>query len=282
MKHYDLHTHSTASDGVLSPSEVVKRAGANGLSGIALTDHDTVAGLSEAEQTGIEIGVEVVKGIEISTLDDGKDIHVLGYEMDIHNQDFLKKCEELQHVRDRRNEMMIARLQELGISITLEEVVAQKGSSSNIGRPHMAQLLIEKGIVSSMPQAFKEYLGVGGKAYVTPPRIRPEEAIQMIHAAGGVAVLAHPGLYGKPELIPRLVEAGLDGIEIWHSDHNRSTETEYLQLAEEYGLLTTAGSDFHGERHGEVFHGDIGSKKIDETVVEQIQALARERKTFEK
>lgn len=275
----DLHSHTTASDGVQPPAENVKLAKENGLKAIGITDHDTVAGLPEAIAEGQRMGIEVVPGIEISSSYEGIDIHVLGYYINFENEQLLDRLKQLRDVRDSRNQMMVKRLQQLGIEITLEEVYARKPNrkkDENIGRPHIAEVLMEKGIVGSLEEAFHEYLGREGKAYVNPPRISPSEAIQIIRQAGGVPVIAHPGLYDKDELVVDLIKNhGLQAIEVYHPDHSEEDEKRYRQIAERYQLLMTAGSDFHGERNGDVFHAPIGTKTVDYHVVTRLKEMAR-------
>jgi 3',5'-nucleoside bisphosphate phosphatase len=264
----DLHSHTTASDGTFSPTESVKRASGKGLRALGITDHDTIAGLAEAIATGKKYGIEVVPGIEISTVDNGQDIHVLGYYINYEDRDFLARLQSLREARDRRNEMIVENLQKMGIPITLEEIVRKKGmDEGNIGRPHIAEVLIDKGIVSSLAEAFELYLGKQGKAYANPPRISPEQAINLVRSAGGVAVLAHPGLYHDEALVKRLIKYGLDGIEAYHTDHTPEQVTYYTMLAKEHQLIATAGSDFHGARNGVIFHGDIGTCTTDYDIV---------------
>lgn len=266
----DLHSHTTASDGTFKPSESVVRAKEKGLRALGITDHDTVAGVKEALQAGEQWGIEIVPGIEVSTVDQGQDIHVLGYYINIEDEVFLERLEMLRNTRNRRNEMIIHNLNQLGISISLEEVSQKRMmDEGNIGRPHIAEVLIDKGIVSSMEEAFQEYLGKTGKAFTNPPRISPEEAILYIKQAGGVPVLAHPGLYQNDQLAERLVKAGLEGIEVYHTDHTPEQEKFFYDMAVRLGLLMTAGSDFHGERNGVIFHGDLGSRTTTyDTVIE--------------
>lgn len=277
MKHrfVDLHTHTNASDGVNAPAENVRMAKEAGLAAIAITDHDTLAGLSEAIEAGQRYGVTVVPGVEISTVANGQDIHVLGYYVRMRDKRLLARLEELRRVRERRNEMMLAKLRQLGLEITLDEVLENRRKEPNgdetVGRPHIAEVLIKKGYVSSLEEAFARYLGSGGAAYVSPPRIRPETAIEWIHEAGGSAVLAHPGLYGDDGLVEKLIRSGLDGIEAYHSDHSPEDEARYRALADRHGLIVTAGSDYHGSRAGQVFHGPIGSRKIEFTVLKALQ-----------
>ncbi|WP_187385760.1 PHP domain-containing protein [Gorillibacterium timonense] len=277
----DLHTHTTASDGLHAPEDNVRMAKEAGLAAVAITDHDTLAGLDSAIREGAKLGITVVPGVEISTVANGQDIHVLGYYMNRNDPLFLERLAELRSVRDRRNEMMLAKLNELGIPIKLEEIAEIKAKKSGdkpgetIGRPHIADWLIQHGYVSSLREAFDRYLGKGGQAYVNPPRIHPTQAIVWIHEAGGSAVLAHPGLYGEDELVRELIQAGLDGIEAYHSDHGLEQEEAYRRMAEEAGLFVTGGSDFHGTRQGDTFHGPIGNRRVGIEVLERLQDRGR-------
>ncbi|WP_202078716.1 PHP domain-containing protein [Caldalkalibacillus salinus] len=274
MNRVDLHTHTTASDGTNQPQENVRLAKEKGLQAIAITDHDTVNGIKEAMQAGSDFGVEVIPGIEISTLSKGQDIHVLGYFVDYQSTAFVEEVEELRDVRRKRNRMMITRMQELGIAITMDEVAQkQTKQGGNIGRPHMAEVLMEKGVVSSMEEAFETYLGKEGKAYINPPRISPEEGVKLILCYGGVPVLAHPGLYDQDELIDDLVKVGLKGIEVNHPDHSEAEVKKYHKMAQERQLLVTGGSDYHGVRHGEVFHGDLGSQPVTEEHLSELKKV---------
>lgn len=274
MNKVDLHTHTTASDGKNSPSENVNLAHRRGLKAIAITDHDTVSGIEEAREKGQETGVEVIPGIEVSTLFQGQDVHVLGYFIDYQNSAFQDELAKLRETRQVRNLMMIERLNKLGIPITLEEVSQkQTNPAGNVGRPHMAEVLMDKGIVESMEEAFKQYLGKEGKAYVNPPRISPAEGIRLIRRYGGVPVLAHPGLYGLDESIEEFVQAGLLGIEVYHPDHSEAEVQRYEGLAKKLGLAVTGGSDYHGMRNGQVFHGDLGSQPVSYDMVDKIKSI---------
>ncbi|MGA8941695.1 MAG: PHP domain-containing protein [Thermoactinomyces sp.] len=277
MEKVDLHTHSTASDGLLSPSDLVRLAEGVGLKGIAITDHDTVDGVEEALAEGRKRGIEVVPGVEISTLWHGKEIHMLGMYVDYrNNKEFLDLLARQRNARFQRDLNMIGRLNELGIEITIEEVMAKKRRDSqkkNVGRPHIAEVLIDKGIVNTMNEAFDKYLGKKGKAYVTPDHISPFAAIDMIHQSGGAAVLAHPGLYEQDDLIPLLMEKGLDGIEISHPDHPDFKMRHYLKMAREMKLLATAGSDFHGERHGSMYHAPLGTCTVNIEVLKDLRSV---------
>ena len=276
MKLSDLHTHTTASDGTLSPASNIRRAVEKGLGAIAITDHDTVNGIPEAilEAKNHE-GFTCIPGIEISTLYEGQDIHVLGYFIDYEDDDFLKALSRLTSVRDKRNRMILENLNNLGIPVKESELEAKRHGKGNVGRGHIAEILMEKGIVKSLPEAFEKYLGKGKPAYASTDRISPIEAIQMIKKAKGVPVLAHPGIYGADELIPILSENGLVGLEYNHPDHTRKQVAFYEDLADKHSLIKTAGSDFHGFRNGEVFHGDIGSCSVPISTIDVLRSFRK-------
>ncbi|WP_312000883.1 PHP domain-containing protein [Paenibacillus forsythiae] len=273
----DLHTHTLASDGMQPPAENVRLAKEKGLAAVAITDHDTVAGIAEALEAGEQYGITVVPGVEISTRAGGKDIHILGYGVDFRDEQFLKRLAVLQETRAARNEAIIERLRVLGIGITLEAVIRGIGRElkpdESVGRPHIADELVRLGAASDMRDAFDKYLAEGKPAFVSPPRISPGEACQWIAEAKGKAVLAHPGLYGDDELVRGILEGGgFAGVEAYYSDHGSAEERRYLEMAREYGLLVTGGSDFHGSRGGVIFHGDLGSVTVGAEVLELLKA----------
>lgn len=275
----DLHTHSQASDGMQPPADNVKLAKQKGLSAVALTDHDTVAGVAEAQQAGKEYGIEVVAGVEISTRAGGKDIHVLGYYVNTEDEQFLQRLRGLREARDERNHLIIAKLQELGLDISWQEVLDELGRplepDESIGRPHMADVLVKKGYAVDMRDAFDRYLAEGKPGFVSVPRVAPKDACEWIRSAGGAAVIAHPGLYNDDELVRRIIEDSRpDGIEVFHSDHGPEEERRYAEMAREHDLIETGGSDYHGERQGVVFHGDLGSKTVTVDVLEKLKAAA--------
>ncbi|WP_198015926.1 PHP domain-containing protein [Paenibacillus sp. HW567] len=274
----DLHTHTLSSDGMQPPAENVRLAHEKGLAAVAITDHDTVAGVAEALEAGRKYGITVVPGVEISTRAGGKEIHVLGYYIDTEQELFLSRLAEQRDTRAQRNDAIIAKLQELGIEITLDQVIAGIGRElkpdESVGRPHIADELVRLGAAENMRDAFDKYLAEGAAAYVSPPRITPELACEWIIEAGGTPVLAHPGIYGDDELVRGIIErSALRGIEVYHSDHSPADAERYLSLAGEFGLLVTGGSDFHGARQGVVFHGEIGSVSVPIAVLEQLGQL---------
>lgn len=272
----DLHTHTLASDGMQPPAENVRLAGVKGLAAVAITDHDTVSGVAEALEAGLHYGVTVVPGVEISTRAGGKEIHILGYYINTRQELFLSRLEAQRNTRLGRNEAILEKLRGLGIGITMEQVLAGLGRElkpdESVGRPHIADELVRLGAAADMRDAFDKFLAEGAAAYVSPPRITPETAAQWIQEAGGSAVLAHPGIYGDDELVREILKSGkLQGIEVYHSDHGPAEHERYLAMAEEFGLLVTGGSDFHGARQGVVFHGDIGSVHVSAAVLEQLK-----------
>ncbi|MCG7407614.1 PHP domain-containing protein [Paenibacillus sp. ACRRX] len=279
----DLHSHTTASDGMELPRDNVRLAHRAGLEALAVTDHDTVAGIAEAMAEANKLGIHLVPGVEISTVEAGVDIHVLGYYVNDRDPVLLERLSGLRRTRDRRNVMMTDKLTELGIPITMEEVVAELGrplaDGETVGRPHIADALVRRGVVQDMREAFDKYLGARGAAYVNPPRIRPHEAADWIRDAGGAVVLAHPVLYGSDELVERIVyEMKPDGIEVWHSDHDEQDVQRYTALAQRFNCIMTAGSDFHGARQGKVFHGQLGSRRVSMDTVNELYQIAERRR----
>ncbi|REK76378.1 PHP domain-containing protein [Paenibacillus paeoniae] len=271
----DLHAHTTASDGMYAPSEVVRRAKLAGLSAIAITDHDTIAGVDEALATGDELAISVIPGAELSTVTGSADIHVLAYYTDNNDSLWLERLAWIGNARDRRNEAILHKLQELGIGITMSEVhEAGADKKGSVGRPHIAEALIRRGVVSDMNEAFAHYLGSGAQAYVQVQSVSTAEALIWIREAGGVSVIAHPGLYGRDELLEQWVRDGVQGIEAFHSDHTVQDAERYRVFAEGQGLLITGGSDFHGERNGVSYHGALGSSGVELAVAEQLRRRA--------
>jgi predicted metal-dependent phosphoesterase TrpH len=259
----DLHAHTTASDGDHTPTELVRHAGEIGLAAIAVTDHDTTDGIVEALEAGRAYGVEVVPGIELSAEVSLGQCHLLGYLVDPQASALTSRLQEVWDNRIRRNERIVEKMRsELGFDITLEEVEAVAGGDI-VARPHFARVLVNKGYAGSIQGAFDDYLAKGAKAYVDRDRLLPEEAIALIHDAGGLAILAHPNNLkrnpaGTAAEIRRLQSLGLDGIEARYSRHTPEENARYLALAAELGLLTTGGSDFHGPTvKSKIFLGQV-------------------------
>lgn len=251
MAKADLHTHSTISDGRLSPSALVERAAAMGVGIMALTDHDNVSGIAEAQSAGKRLGVEVIAGVEISADYEPGTMHILGLGIDPSDERLLARLDFLQSARRERNPKVVQKLRALGIDITLAEVEALAGSRQ-VGRPHFAQALLDRKVVSSFEDAFERFLAKGRPAYVPKARMPSKESIDLIHAAGGLAVLAHPiQLRLQGEELERLVkmlrfEQGLDGLEVFHSDHDADHVAIYKELATRLELRVSGGSDYHG------------------------------------
>jgi hypothetical protein len=283
MNRIDLHTHSNYSDGSLSPKELVQLAKERKLRAIALTDHDTVAGLEEALEAGNELGVEVVPGVEISAQYPPGTMHILGYYLNGSHPELLQALERLQQARAARNPKIIERLQALGLEITSNEVFDISGGQ--VGRPHIAKALVNRGYVTSIDEAFSRYLKKGAVAYVEKFRFPPEEAIAMIRRAGGIAVLAHPFTLGlkKPDelalLVQELAEKGLEGIEVLYPGHTEEMVALYEDVAERFGLVCTGGSDFHGNFRDHSHLGNtILGKNLDYELLEDLKDRLQERK----
>jgi len=246
--HVDLHAHSTASDGSKSPTGVVAAAKAAGLSAIALTDHDTMDGVAEAVAAADSFGIRVVPGVELSATDDQREVHLLG----LHIQRPSAIEESLRAFRDGRQAraiQIVAKLNALGVPISFEDVLARAGDAA-IGRPHLARVLIDGGWARDSRDAFDRYLGAGRPAYVPKHRLSVADAIALVHAGGGLAVLAHPGPEGRRETIERFVAVGLDGVEVRHPGHNTEDTNRLSALAEFFGLVPSGGSDWHGAAEG--------------------------------
>lgn len=266
----DLHCHSTASDGRLAPDEVVKAAWRRGLRAIALTDHDTLAGVPPAQEAAEPLGLEVIPALELSTTLAGREVHLLGYFVDIDSPELLRRLRRIQWERRRRARRMVRRLAALGYPVEWARVQELAGGES-IGRAHVARALLEKGYINSINQAFDQFLAEGRPAYVPHARLTVQEGIRLITAAGGVAVLAHPGLAQVDHLIPALKDRGLAGLEVAHPAHDPSQQEHYRRLADRLGLLPSGGSDAHG---GEGPHQQPGAVCIPLSWVEALRRRA--------
>ncbi|MEU2656921.1 PHP domain-containing protein [Streptomyces sp. NPDC007325] len=248
----DLHSHSTASDGTDTPAELVRNAAAAGLDVVALTDHDTTRGHAEAIAAAPE-GLTVVPGAELSCRLDGIGLHMLAYLFDPEEPALLAERELVRDDRVPRARAMVGRLQELGVPVTWEQVARIAGDGS-VGRPHVAEALVELGVVPDVSGAFTaEWLADGGRAHVQKHELDPAEAVRLVKAAGGVTVFAHPAAVKRGQVVPEsaiaaLAAAGLDGIEVDHMDHDEPTRARLRGLAKELGLLVTGSSDYHGSR----------------------------------
>jgi 3',5'-nucleoside bisphosphate phosphatase len=269
MKKIDLHTHSTASDGLLSPTDLVKRAREKGLYAISLTDHDTLAGVAEALQAGEALAVKVIPGVEISADFSPGTMHIVGLGLDPSHQGLLEKMEFLQQARRDRNPKIIRQLNAAGLDINFEEV-QREAKGGQIGRPHFAAVILRKGLARDWDDVFNTWLGKGKPGYVDKERFSSKEAVDIIHAAGGKAVIAHPvQLQLKDEelglCMERLVKEGIDAIEVYHSDHGPREVEFYLSLAQRHGLKISGGSDFHGFKDKPV---ELGVPEVDAAILD--------------
>lgn len=249
----DLHMHTTASDGRCTPSELVDRAAAAGLTVMAVTDHDTTASVVEVQQRATARGIEAHAGIEITAVEGGRDIHVLGYFLDHAEPRLLEFLRVQRETRVKRVHVIAARLAELDVPIDLQALLdeAQRNLGRSIGRPQVARALVAAGHVANTKEAFDRFLANDGPAFVSRPGSSPDVVIGIIHRAGGVASLAHPGRTRIDSRIQPLAIAGLDALEVYHSDHDEDAIQRYHRLASDLGLLMTGGSDFHGDpTHG--------------------------------
>lgn len=288
----DLHMHSTASDGSLSPTELVGQVKLAGLSAMALTDHDTIGGCVEAAAAAAAAGIDFIPGIEISCeFPRPGTMHLLGYGVDIHSPILHELTRRLISGRTERNTRILGLLQGAGIDVTEQELLAQ-ADGGTVGRPHLAAILVRKGFVKSVQEAFNLYLGQGGKFYIDKETTTSRQAIEMIHASGGIAVLAHP-IQLRTEndaqlmtVIKSLADQGLDGIEVIHSDHNDAYIEKLEAIARKMGLLATGGSDFHGSSKPSISLGRAGGgrgneqgagRRIPRAVYEAVVARIKQR-----
>nr|WP_083436982.1 PHP domain-containing protein [Thermincola ferriacetica] len=253
----DLHVHTTASDGTLTPAELIRYARGRNLAAVAITDHDTIDGLPEALKEAKQQGFELIPGVEISVEHPAGEMHILGYFVDINNRELAEALQELRRYREERNPRMLQKLRDLGMDISMAEV-AEKAGGKVVGRPHFAAVMVEKGYVASFEEAFDKYLGAGKAAYVKKEKLTPRQGIELIQKAGGIPVLAHPKYLGYNSIellieeLKNLKGYGLQGIEAYYSAYSPEETELYLKLAGDYGLLVTGGTDFHGSNKPEI------------------------------
>jgi hypothetical protein len=243
----DFHTHTNASDGRLTPTELIDLAAQRGVRIIAVTDHDSTEGLAEAGAAAAKHeGLTLVPGIEMSADIPGDEVHILGYFLDYHDEEFQKTLTKLRHARRDRGRSMVEKLHELGVDIPWERVEELAGDGA-VGRPHVAQALLEKGHISSFQEAFEKYIGRNGPAYVERVKLTPVEAVDMLVSIGALPVLAHPSsLTRLGQLLQEMKAAGLVGMEVYYQDYDEATRGRLARVAEEHGLLKLGGSDYHG------------------------------------
>jgi hypothetical protein len=263
----DLHIHTTYSDSTLTPSEVVREARMKRIGIVAITDHDTVLGIDEAIEEGEVVGVEVIPGVELSAYVRDVELHILGFFIDHKRENLLKYLERFKLERVRRARRIIEKLNKIGIDIRLDDL---KGplECGCVGRLHVAQVLIQKNMASSIKEAFEGFLSKGKPGYVEKFKLHPFSAIKLINGAGGIPVLAHPYYPGNIDILPDLVKEGLKGIEVFHPEHGVEDVERFQLAARRYGLLVTGGSDSHGARKE---GGQIGSVLVDQAIVDSIK-----------
>jgi len=266
-RYADLHIHTDKSDSTFTVEEVIRQASQHELSAIAITDHDSVEAVEVAKELAKPLGIEVIPGVELSTEIDEEEVHILGYFVDCNNEEFLSKLSFLRNARVERARKIIEKLNQLNINLTMDEVMGLTGSAS-VGRMHIARLLYEKHYISSINEAFWKFLGRGKHAYIKKYLMSPEDAIILIRSLGGIPVLAHPQILNRDEMIPKMAESGLQGIEVYHTDHTPAGVNKYLKIADKHNLLVTGGSDCHGIGKGRVLMGTI---KIPYELVEKMK-----------
>jgi len=268
IRNFNLHLHTSVSDGALSPKRLIRQAIESNLDLISITDHDTVDAYHHFDIA--DYPIHIMPGIEISTQEDGVDIHLLAYGIDIHDKDLKELMEMYLHGRKYRARQMIAKLKKLGILIDIKEVIAVAGSRELIVRPHIAQIMVANGYCCNKNEAFDLYIGNDKPAYVPKPEVSMEEAIRVIHDAGGFAVLAHPGKLKDNAYLQKSIALGIDGLEAWHPDHSNGTMRDYIDLGQKNGLYLTGGSDFHGEQD---FHNQFGCVPHHEVIINSVNEL---------
>lgn len=252
MDYVDLHTHTTASDGTYSPRELVEYAAQKGLKAIAITDHDTTAGIDEAKDASLEYGVEVIAGIEIATVVDGCDVHLLGLFIDYHSEEMQKQVAKMAHIRENRNLLMIDKLQENGINISRKDL--ERYPDQVIARAQIAEILIERGYASDLKDALRKYLNPGSLGYVQKQTDDPQTVIDVIHKSQGICIVAHINQISPNQIevtdqvIEKLAHYGVDGIETHYCEYDAMWQAKSIELAKRFNLLESGGSDFHGSR----------------------------------
>ncbi len=276
-KYADLHVHTTASDGAYSPTQVVNLAAELGFSAIGIADHDAVSGIDEAILQGEKIGLEVVPGVELSTDYKGREIHILGYCFDWHDEKLNRLIRGFRDFRVKRMERMLAVLRELGCRLD-EEALMKNSEKGAVGRVHLAKAMVASGFVSDLEEAFDKYLANDKPAYMKKAKLSPKEACELIKETGGAAVLAHPCLNKKDKWIPGFIREGIDGIEAYYSGSSVEDAECYSSIARKNGLLITGGSDCHQSERKFL----LGSMKLDCRYVEELKAFAESRSRAQK
>jgi predicted metal-dependent phosphoesterase TrpH len=278
MQNYvDLHMHTTASDGVYDPTDLMRRCKELGLRAVALTDHDTTDGIEEASRAARNLDLEFIPGIEINTDVSGGEVHVLGYFIELDRPEFQAMIKVLRDARERRGQRMVELLNEEGIAVQWDRV--REIAQGSVGRPHVAKALLEAGYVQSIGEAFDKYIGTGKPAYVPRYKLTPEDAVRLIASANGLPVIAHPidlpGLTELREWLPGLKEAGMVGLETYYGPYTEAQEQELLKLAHAYDLIPTGGTDFHGPN---IHPTPLGGRYVPYEAVLQLKEAAAKRR----
>lgn len=274
--HADLHTHTTCSDGLLSPMELVNKAIGRGLKALAITDHDTMEAHRILATSTVPSGIFIVPGIELSCVENGREVHVLGYFLDSENPDIIKHEAFARTDRMRRAQDMVSQLRKAGVNITMDEVIEQ-AKGALITRPHVAAVMVRKGFVANMSTAFEKWLEKGRVGYAERTIFSIRDAVTMVRLAGGVSIVAHPGrTYQDPRLFLALLSLGIDGIEVYHPSHWNVTREYYRMLTVQHHLLLSGGSDYHGSRDYD--EQNFGTYGVSEDVLDAIHTKAVQRR----
>jgi len=266
-KYVDLHIHTIHSDGSSTVEEVLDAASRKGLAAIAITDHDCLDAYPAAMELGARMGIEVIPGLELSSEIQGTDLHILGYYVDINNPTLNRKLKEMKEARYIRARKIVENLNRQGIDLRFETVLSIAGIGA-IGRPHIASALLKEELVYSFREAFEKYLGYGLPAYVEKYKMHPEQVFDLVKEAGGVPVLAHPGVTGIDNRIDEFVRSGVMGIEAYHTEHSPDNQQNYIKIARRNGLAITGGSDFHSSSHNK---SEIGTPRVPYSAVKSLR-----------
>jgi predicted metal-dependent phosphoesterase TrpH len=272
----DLHTHTTYSDGRNTPKELIDLAKKFNYDIFAITDHDSISGFLKIKDYAKKLGIKLIPGVEISSLYNNKDIHILAYFFDFENKDFLEMLAFIQNSRQKRALKIIEKLNEMGKKITIEEVTELSGKTDLIGRPHIARALIKNGYCRNVQDAFYNYLGNDGPAYYPKLSLNPKEVIEIVKKAGGISVVAHPFQLENEFILLELIEMGVQGIEVFYRLHTKQQIQFYSSIADKYNLIKTGGSDYHGDPDGRIIFGDYSAPN---SVFEQL--LMKREKIYE-
>jgi hypothetical protein len=270
--HIDLHLHTNMSDGVLTPEELLHEVRARNLVAFAVTDHDTIDGYLEMKSLLNDDDPELVPGLELSVAVDTVDLHMLAYMFDPDNEELAENLRHFRRERNHRGRRMVEKLNLMGMALSVEAVLEAAGESA-IGRPHIAEAMMTEGLVNNIDDAFRKYIGNHCPAYIPKNMVHPREAIELIHRAGGLAIMAHPFINNLHKLIPSLALLGLDGLEVYHYSHSKQHVADLKRLTEQHGLLLSGGSDFHGRQEHE---GDIGAGSVPVEYLDRMKNRTRE------